>query len=58
VARKLPTWKGRLLNKAGRLALVNSILSSLVLYHMPVFQLSKWTIKRLLELDKDFYGLV
>jgi hypothetical protein len=44
VAEKLPNWKGRLLNKAGRLALVNSVLSSTVLYHMSVFKLSKWAL--------------
>jgi hypothetical protein len=37
VASKLPNWKGRLLNKAGRLALANSVLSSIVVYHMTVF---------------------
>jgi hypothetical protein len=31
VASRLPRWKGRLLNKAGWLALVNLVLSSLVL---------------------------
>jgi hypothetical protein len=44
VAGKLPGWKGRMLNKTGRLTLVNSILSSIVTYHMTVFPLSKWTI--------------
>jgi hypothetical protein len=47
VVGKLPAWKGRLLNKAGHLALVNSILSFLVIYHMIVFQLSKWAIKKI-----------
>jgi hypothetical protein len=46
VASRLPRWKGRLLNKAGWLALVNLVLSSLVLHHMTVFQLSKWALKR------------
>jgi hypothetical protein len=41
VAGKLPNWKGRLLNKADRLTLVNSVLSSTVLYHISVFKLSK-----------------
>jgi hypothetical protein len=44
VVGKLPGWKGRMLNKTGRLTLVNSILSSIVTYHMTVFPLSKWTI--------------
>jgi hypothetical protein len=46
VAAKLPCWKGHLLNKAGRLTLTNSVLSSVVIRHMIVFQLSKWAIKK------------
>jgi hypothetical protein len=38
---------GKLLNKSGRLTLVNSVLSSVVLYHMTVFPLSKWAIKKI-----------
>jgi hypothetical protein len=34
VAAKLPSWKGRLMNKAERLALVNSVLMSIVIYHV------------------------
>jgi hypothetical protein len=41
VAGKLPKWKGKLLNKSRKLILVNSVLSSVVLYHMTVFPLSK-----------------
>jgi hypothetical protein len=47
VVGRLSAWKGRLLNKAGRLALVNYVLTSTMLYHMPVFQLSKWVIKNI-----------
>jgi hypothetical protein len=47
VAAKLPRWEGKVLNKAGCLELVNSVLSSTVLYHMTVFQLSKWAIKKI-----------
>jgi hypothetical protein len=47
VAARLPGWKGKTLNKTGRLALVNSVLSSVVIYHISVFPLSKWAIKRI-----------
>jgi hypothetical protein len=40
MAAKLPRWKGKLLNKIGRLTVVNSVLSSAVIYHMIVFSLS------------------
>jgi hypothetical protein len=46
VAGKLPRWKGKLLNKTGRLILINSVLTTVVLYHMTVFPLSKWAVKR------------
>jgi hypothetical protein len=47
VATKLPNWEGKLLNKAGRLMLVNSVLSGVVTYHMTVFRLSKWALKKI-----------
>jgi hypothetical protein len=57
VAGKLPKWKGRLLNKSGRLTMVNSMLSTVVLYHMTVFPLSKWTIKRIDRIRRNFLWL-
>jgi hypothetical protein len=54
VATKLPKWKGRLLNKPGRLTLVNSVLTSVVLYHMMVFPLSKWAIRRIDNIRQGF----
>jgi hypothetical protein len=54
VTVKLPCWKGRLLNKAGHLTLVNSVLSSLVIYHMTLFPLSKWAIKRIDKIRRSF----
>jgi hypothetical protein len=54
VATKLPLWKGRFLNKSGRLTLVNSVLSSVVVYHMMVFSLSKWAIKRIDKIRCNF----
>jgi hypothetical protein len=54
VADKLPGWKGKLLNKVGRLALVNSVLSSVVIYHITVFPLSKWAIKKIDRIRHNF----
>jgi hypothetical protein len=54
VVAKLPQWKGKLLNKAGWLALVNSVLSSIVIYHMIVSPLFKWAIKKINRIHKSF----
>jgi hypothetical protein len=54
VASRLPNWKGRILNRAGRLVLVNSVLSSSVTYYMTVFQLSKWALKKIDRIRRRF----
>jgi hypothetical protein len=54
VAGKLSRWKGKLLNKSGRLTLVNSVLSAVVLYHMTVSPLSKWVIKKIDKIRRNF----
>ena len=51
---KLAAWKGRLLNRAGRLRLVNSVLSSLPTYFLTVFKMPKWAIKRIDKLRRSF----
>jgi hypothetical protein len=47
-------WKGKLLNKTGRLTLINSVLSAVVIYHMIVFPLSKWAIKKIDRIRRNF----
>jgi hypothetical protein len=46
-------WKGRLLNKAGRLKLVNSVLSSLSTYFLTIFPLKRWAYKKLDKMRKS-----
>jgi hypothetical protein len=50
----LPGWKGRLLTRAGRLALINSVLSSIPIYYMTSFTLSKWVVKRIDRIRRNF----
>lgn len=45
VAARLPGWKGRLLNKAGRLRLVNAVLTSIPVHFLSVFALKKVGLK-------------
>jgi hypothetical protein len=54
VAVKLPAWKGRLLNKAAKLTLVNSIISSVLTYHITVFELSKRALKKIDMIRRNF----
>jgi hypothetical protein len=54
VAAKLLRWKGRLLNKASRLTLVNLVLSSIVIHYMMVFRLSKWAIQKIDRIQRTF----
>jgi hypothetical protein len=54
IAAKLPGWKGRLLNKARRLTLVSSVLSAIPTYYISVLPLSKWAIKQIDRIRRNF----
>ena len=45
---------GGLLNKAGRLRLINSVLSSMPTYFLTTFRLQKWTIKEIDKMRRGF----
>lgn len=55
IVKKLPAWKGKFLNRAGRLNLVNMVLSSIPTYHMTVFALKKWAIKKIDKIRRNFF---
>jgi hypothetical protein len=54
VGTRLSAWKGRLLNKAGRLRLANYVLTSIPTYHLTVFRVQKWSIKKIDKLRRSF----
>jgi len=54
VAARLPSWKGKFLNRAGRLTLVNSVLSSIPVYFLTAFPLQKWAIKQIDKVRRSF----
>ena len=54
VAAKLPAWKGKLINRAGRLKLVNAVLTAVPIYFLTVFSLKKWAIKKLDKIRRSF----
>lgn len=53
-AARLPTWKGKLLNKTGRAVLIKSTLSALPTYHLTVFPLKKWAKKKMDKICRAF----
>lgn len=54
VAARLPKWRGKLMNTAARLALVNFVLSAIPIYMLTVLQIGKWAIKRIDKIRRDF----
>jgi hypothetical protein len=47
IASRLATWKGKLMSTAGRLALLNAILSSIPVYWLSVHRLPVWVRKKI-----------
>jgi hypothetical protein len=44
---RLAGWWAMHFTRAGRVLLCRSVLSSMVLYHLAIFKLPKWIIKRI-----------
>jgi hypothetical protein len=54
VAARLPSWKAKFLDRHGRLTLVNSVLSSIPVHFLTVFQIKKWAIKQINKIMRGF----
>ena len=54
IGQRLPKWKGRWLNKAGRLTLVTLVLSSMPTYHLTVFPLAAWAKRKIDKIRRSF----
>lgn len=54
MGRRLATWKGRFLNKAGRLKLVNTMLTAMPTYFLTAFAPKKWMIKKIDKYRRGF----
>ncbi|XP_015940042.1 uncharacterized protein LOC107465577 [Arachis duranensis] len=54
IQRKLASWKGCLLNKAGRLCLVNAVMASIPVYNMQVSLLPKYACDKIDSLMRQF----
>jgi hypothetical protein len=53
-ARKLPSWDGKLINMAGRVSLVKSVLASQAIYHLIPLALPPGTLKYINKLERAF----
>ena len=54
IGQRLPKWKGRWLNKAGRLTLVTLVLSSMPTYHLMMFPLVAWARRKIDKIRRLF----
>jgi hypothetical protein len=54
VARKLPTWKGPLMPKSGRLVLTKAVLSTIPTYMLMADQLPAWAIEDIDRIRRKF----
>jgi hypothetical protein len=53
-AGKLPTWNGKLINMAGRVSLVKSVLASQAIYHLTPLSIPPGTMKFINKLERGF----
>ena len=54
IAGRLPSWKADLLTKAGRLILVQAVLSSMTIYLTMAMYLPTWVIKAIDKIRRSF----
>jgi hypothetical protein len=54
INKRLAGWTGMLLSKVGRETLVKAVLSAQPIYHLAVFPVQKWLLKRIDKLRRSF----
>ncbi|XP_016165058.1 uncharacterized protein LOC107607644 [Arachis ipaensis] len=54
VEEKLSLWKAKVLNKAGKLVLIKSVLNSLPVYYLSLFKMPKAVAEKLISLQRRF----
>jgi hypothetical protein len=54
IADRLPSWKADLLSRAGRLILVQSVLSSMMVYLAMALDLPSWDLKAIDKIRRNF----
>jgi len=51
---KLSVWKGRFLSMAGRICLINSVISAIPLYYLSLFKAPELVCKRITSIQRRF----
>ncbi|XP_016168966.1 uncharacterized protein LOC107611571 [Arachis ipaensis] len=54
VKEKLSLWKAKVLNKAGKLVLIKSVLNSLPVYYLSLYKMPKAVANKLIALQRSF----
>jgi hypothetical protein len=54
VANQIPSWKGRLLNRRGRLVLVQSTLCAILVHISMAVKVAAWAVKTITTLTRGF----
>nr|XP_025635827.1 uncharacterized protein LOC112729904 [Arachis hypogaea]XP_025636565.1 uncharacterized protein LOC112730719 [Arachis hypogaea] len=54
VEEKLSLWKAKVLNKAGKLVLIKSVLNSLSVYYLSLYKMPKAVAEKLISLQRRF----
>ncbi|XP_072066858.1 uncharacterized protein [Arachis hypogaea] len=54
VEEKLSLWKAKILNKAGKLVLIKSVLNSLPVYYLSLYKMPKAVAEKLISLQRRF----
>ncbi|XP_016204098.1 uncharacterized protein LOC107644684 [Arachis ipaensis] len=55
VEEKLSLWKAKVLNKAGKLVLIKSVLNSLPVYYLSLYKMPKAVAEKLISLQRRFF---
>nr|KYP43394.1 Putative ribonuclease H protein At1g65750 family [Cajanus cajan] len=54
-SKKLLAWRARTLSIAGRVCLINVVLTSLPLYLMSFYRMPRMVVKQLTKLQRNFF---
>lgn len=54
ITNKLTGWSAKLLSMAGRIVLINAVLTTMPIYYMSVFDMPKWILENIDKIRRDF----